>query len=72
MKTAYKFRAYPSKKQKEILNRQMSVNQEPYLVFRNDQSKTPLEAHDFSRVEDVTFKHLLCSAICMHLHNLTF
>jgi hypothetical protein len=64
MKTAYKFRAYPSKKQKEILNRQMSVNQELYLVLEIIKLKTPfeahdfssLEAHDFSSVEDVTIQ----------------
>ena len=33
MKTAYKYRAYPSKDQKEILNRQMFLSKELYNML---------------------------------------
>jgi putative transposase len=33
MRTAYKFRAYPSKKQKEILNKQMYLSKELYNIL---------------------------------------
>jgi putative transposase len=33
MKTAYKFRAYPSKKQKEILNKQTYLSKEIYNIL---------------------------------------
>ncbi len=35
VKTAYKFRAYPSKRQKEILNRQMYLSKEIYNLLLN-------------------------------------
>jgi hypothetical protein len=40
MKTAYKFRAYPSKKQKEMLNRQIYFSKE---LPRGNREVTPLE-----------------------------
>ena len=49
MKSAYKYRAYPSKEEIEILNRQMFSSKELYVVFQDDKSKTPLEARVFRR-----------------------
>jgi hypothetical protein len=39
MRTAYKFRAYPSKEQKEILNKQMYLSKELYnILFEKSKS----------------------------------
>ena len=58
MKTAYKYRAYPSHPQKPahscqldgFLHKMMqqSLNQEPYVAVHDDQSKTPLKSKGFS------------------------